>query len=76
MKKKKKKFIYFSTKKTSIYKTTTETADKSKILNQKDFEKAKETIQFIKDKKWNSALKSAAKVKDKEFRNLNYLDAS
>ena len=56
--------------KPAIYKTTSKTAEKSKILNQKDFEKAKETIQFIKDKKWNSALKSASRVKDKEFRNL------
>ena len=57
-------------KKPAIYKTTTKTAEKSKILNQKDFDKAKETIQFIKDKKWNSALKSVSKVKDREFRNL------
>ena len=57
-------------KKPSIYKSRIETAQKSKILNQKDFDRAKETIQFIKDKKWNSALKSAAKVKDREFRNL------
>ena len=66
----KKSSFIFPQKKPAIYKTTTKTADKSKILNQKDFEKAKETIQFIKDKKWNSALKSAVKVKDKEFRNL------
>ena len=57
-------------KKPAIYKTTTKTAEKSKILNQKDFDKAKETIQFIKDKKWNSALKSVTRVKDREFRNL------
>ena len=35
-----------------------------------DFEQAKKTVDFIKQKKWNSALKSAAKVKDKEFRTL------
>ena len=57
-------------KKPAVYKGSTQTAEKSSILNQKDFIKAKETIQFIKDKKWNSALKSAAKVKDKEFKNL------
>ena len=73
---KKKSSFIFPQKKPSIYKTKTKTAEKSSILNQKDFERAKETIQFIKDKKWNSALKSAAKVKDREFRNLNYLDAS
>ncbi len=60
----------FPQKKPAIYKSSTNTADKSTILNQKDFDRAKETIQFIKDKKWNSALKSASKVKDKEFRNL------
>ena len=67
---KKKISFIFPQKKPAIYKTAKKTAEKSKILNQKDFEKAKETIQFIKDKKWNSALKSAAKVKDREFRNL------
>ena len=46
-----KSTFIFPQKKPAIYKTTTKTADKSKILNQKDFEKAKETIQFIKDKK-------------------------
>ena len=55
-----KSSFVFPQKKPAIYKTTTKTAEKSKILNQKDFEKAKETIQFIKDKKWNSALKSAS----------------
>ena len=57
-------------KKPSIYKASLKEKDKSSILNQKDFDRAKETIKFIKAKKWNSALKSAAKVKDKEFRNL------
>ena len=57
-------------KKPSIYRASTKEKEKSAILNQKDFDRAKETIQFIKDRKWNSALKSAAKVKDKEFRNL------
>ena len=66
----KKSLFVFPQKKPAIYKTTTKTAEKSKILNQRDFEKAKETIQFIKDKKWNSALKSATRVKDREFRNL------
>ena len=66
----KKSLFVFPQKKPAIYKTTTKTAEKSKILNQRDFEKAKETIQFIKDKKWNSAIKSATRVKDREFRNL------
>ena len=69
LKKKKSSFV-LPGKKPSIYKSKNETAEKSLILNQKDFVKAKETIQLIKDKKWNSALKSAAKVKDRDFRNL------
>ena len=60
----------FPQKKPSIYKASTEEIKKSSILNAKDFARAKETIQFIKDKKWNSALKSSLKVKDIEFRNL------
>jgi len=55
-------------KKPSIHTVSAKTLKKSSILNQKDFENAKETIKFIKAKKWNSALKSAAKVKDREFR--------
>ena len=66
----KKSSFIFPQKKPSIYKASAKTVEKSAILNQKDFDRAKVTIQFIKDKKWNSALKSAAKVKDREFRNL------
>ncbi len=66
----KKSSFIFPQKKPSIYKSKTATTKKSLVLNQKDFERAKETIQFIKDKKWNSALKSSEKVKDREFRNL------
>ena len=46
----KKSSFIFPQQKPATYKSTTITAEKSKILNQKDFEKAKETIQFIKDK--------------------------
>ncbi len=60
----------FPRKKPITYKITTKETETSKILNKKDFAQAKETIKFIKAKKWNSALKSAEKVKDKEFRNL------
>ncbi len=67
---KKKSSFVLPQKKPSIYKSKIKTAEKSSILNQKDFDRAKETIQFIKDKKWNSALKSSAKVKDREFRSL------
>ena len=44
--------------------------EKSSILNDRDFLNAKETIKFIKARKWNSALKKAEKVKNSEFRNL------
>ena len=54
----------FPQKKPSIYRSATKEVKKSSILKQKDFEQAKKTIEFIKQKKWNSALKSAAKVKD------------
>ena len=47
---KKKSSFIFPQKKPSIYKSKIETAEKSSILNQKDFDKAKETIQFIKEK--------------------------
>ena len=57
-------------KKPTTYKTTSKQAKKSTILNAKDFAKAKETIKFIKSRKWNSAIKSAEKVKDRDFRTL------
>ena len=62
-------FIY-PKKKPASYKTISKSADKSKVLNQKDFLKAKEVLKFIRSGKWNSALKSVEKVKDREFRNL------
>ena len=62
-------FIY-PQKKPVTYKVSKKETKSSKVLNKKDFEKAKETINFIKQKKWNSALKSAQKVKDSEFRKL------
>ena len=62
-------FLY-PKKKPVTYKVSKKEIASSKVLNKKDFEKAKETIKFIKQKKWNSALKSAEKVKDSEFRKL------
>ncbi len=62
-------FIY-PKKKPITYKVSSKEIQTSKVLNKKDFEKAKEVIKFIKEKKWNSALKSAEKVKDAEFRKL------
>ena len=60
----------FPKKKPVTYKISSAEIKKSSILNQKDFEYAKETIKFIKARKWNSALKSSEKVKNSEFRNL------
>ena len=60
----------FPKKKPVTYKVSTKEIKTSKVLNKKDFEKAKETINFIKQKKWNSALKTSQKVKDSEFRKL------
>ena len=57
-------------KKPVTYKIVSKESKKSTILNQKDFERAKETIKFIKAKKWNSALKSSSKIKDNDFRDL------
>ena len=65
----KNNFLY-PQKKPVTYKISSKETEKSSILNKKDFERAKETIKFIKARKWNSALKSSEKVKNKEFRNL------
>ena len=62
-------FVY-PRKKPITYKISSKEVKSSKVLNKKDFARAKETIDFIKQKKWNSALKSAQKVKDSEFRKL------
>ena len=67
----KKKIVFLLPQKKPItYKVQSKEIKKSSILNQKDFERAKETIKFIKARKWNSALKSATKVKDSEFKTL------
>ena len=65
-----KHVFIFPRKKPVTYKITSKETEKSTILNDKDFSKAKETIKFIIAKKWNSALKSADKIKDRDFRNL------
>ncbi len=62
-------FIY-PKKKPSTYKAVSNIENNSKILKKKDFEYAKIVIKNIKAKKWNSALKSNEKVKNREFRNL------
>ncbi len=70
VKKKTQQVFIYPEKKPVTYKVTTTEVKKSKILNQKDFDKAKEVIKFIKAKKWNSANKMAEKVKNKDFRDL------
>ena len=62
-------FIFPKNKPVS-YKNKIETANKSEILNSKDFEKAKQVFNLIKSKKWNSALKASNRVKDRDFRTL------
>jgi len=57
-------------KKPKSYKTIAKLENTSKILNKKDFQRAKEVIKFVKSGKWNSASKAAEKVKDKDFKNL------
>ncbi len=66
-----KKIVFlYPLKKPISYKASSKEAVKSSILSDKDFSKAKETFKFIKAKKWNSAMKSAEKIKDKDFRDL------
>ncbi|MDC0488739.1 lytic transglycosylase domain-containing protein [Pelagibacteraceae bacterium] len=66
----KKSVFLLPQKKPITYKVKSKTLEKSKILKQKDFDRAKETIKFVKARKWNSAIKSAKKVKDSDFRTL------
>jgi len=63
-------FVVPQKKPVSYKKTLDNTVEASKILNKKDFEKAKNIFKLIKEGRWNSALKSSKKVKDKEFRTL------
>ena len=65
---KKINFFLLPQKKPITYKVQSKDVEKSTILKQKDFERAKETIKFIKARKWNSALKSAKKVKDRDLK--------
>ena len=60
----------FPQKKPVTYRVSSNEIEKSSILNQKDFQRAKETIKFVKARKWNSAMKSAEKVKNSNFRIL------
>ena len=57
-------------KKPITYKVVKEQETSSKILNKKDYLRAKEVIKFVKSGKWNSALKSSNKIKNNDFKNL------
>jgi len=63
------KFI-LPAKKPISYKIVKSEKKNSEILNKKDFDKAKSVFKLIKASKWNSALKSSDKVKDKDFKDL------
>ena len=63
------KFIY-PKKKPKSYKSLPKESKSSAILSKKDFEKAKEVLKLVKGKKWNTALKTSKRVKNKEFKNL------
>ncbi len=63
------KFI-FPKEKPVTYKIVKEEKVKSEILSKKDFERAKTVINYVKAKKWNSALKTSKNIKDREFRDL------
>tara|TARA_B100000963_G_scaffold360997_1_gene394255 strand:- start:35 stop:2275 length:2241 start_codon:yes stop_codon:yes gene_type:complete len=60
----------FPEKKPASFKASNKEAKSSTVLNSKDFAKAKEVMKFVKAKKWNSAMKTAEKVKDRDFRTL------
>ena len=53
----------FPQKKPSIYRSKTKEVKKSSILKQKDFEQAKKTIEFIKQKKMEQCFKKCCKSK-------------
>ena len=56
--------------KPKIYKSTGKSFVKSEILKEKDFANAKIVAKFIKERKWNSALRLTKKIKNSDFRDL------
>ena len=57
-----------------VKKVIKKTASKSEILSKKDFEIAKSAFEFIKKKKWKTAIKITKKARDKTLYSLvNYL---
>ena len=68
--KKSKVFFTYPRKKPITYKAVLKPQKKSEILNSRDFAKAKEVFKLIDAKKWRSALKLSATIKDKDFKYL------
>ena len=66
----KNNFLYPLKKPLNFKASKIKIAEKSAILNTKDYSVAKEVFNFIKKKKWINAIKLSKKVKDKEFNNL------
>jgi len=69
-KQKSKIFFTYPRKKPTTYKAVLKPQKKSEILNSRDFAKAKEAFKLIDAKKWKSALKLSATIKDKDFKYL------
>ena len=63
------KFLY-PKKKPKTYKSSPKSVSTSSVLSKKDFTKAKDVFNYIKARKWNSALKLSKRVKNKDFKNL------
>ena len=63
-------FLYPSKKPLNYSNVSTKIEIKSKILNEKDYVKAKNIFNLIKKGKWITAVQQTKKVKDKEFKNL------
>ena len=62
--------IYPKKKPLLVKKKIDKAATKSEILSKRDFKIAKTTFEFVDKKKWQSALKTSQKAKDKTLYNL------
>ena len=63
-------FIYPEKKPLIVKKKIDKAAIKSEILSKRDFKIAKSAFEFVDKKKWQSALKTSKKAKDKTLYNL------
>ena len=63
-------FLYPSKKPLTYSNISTKIKSKSKILNEKDYIKAKNIFNLIRKGKWVTAVQQTKKVKDREFKNL------